>query len=90
MAGASSHRRSFRGSGAVRCAAGKKGDAEVVRIDGGTKEGGRVDGISFPANFFWIRYMATANPSRVKRPSLLISARSLMNLMRFDESRTKR
>lgn len=48
----SSHRRSFWGSAAACCVTGEKGDAALVRIEGGTKEGGRVVGISFPASFF--------------------------------------
>lgn len=49
----------------------------AARAEGGTRDGGRLAGISFPANFFFIRCMATANPSLVKQPSLLMSARSL-------------
>ena len=48
-----------------------------ARIEGGTSDKGKVEGISFPASCHCIRCIATANPSLVSRPLLLKSARSL-------------
>ena len=77
----SNENRSVAGSGSwwLWGFAGEKGDVPTVRTraEGGIKDGGNLDGTSCPANFFWMRYIAIANPSLVKRPSLLMSARSL-------------
>ena len=82
--GESSHNRSLIGSAAGGTAAGAdamNGDAPciVALIEGGTRLGGSVPGISFPVNLPWIRCMAIANPSRVRCPSLLRSAKSLQS-----------
>lgn len=47
----SSPKRSFAASGECEID-GEKGDEFLARIEGGSKEGGRVDGISVPASFF--------------------------------------
>ena len=73
--GESSHNKSFMASGTAACATCE--DAADPRMDGGIRDGGRVDGMSFPANLPWIRCIATANPSRVRQPSLFRSERSL-------------
>lgn len=76
--GVSSQRRSLAGSA---CGCGGEvvvnGEAPLARIEGGTKDAGSACGISVPESFFWIKYIATANPSLVSFPSLLMSARSL-------------
>lgn len=64
---------------------GWKGEAAgtgAARIEGGIREAGKVVGISFPASFPCIKYKATAKPSRVRRPSLLRSAKSLCMVVR--------
>lgn len=44
---------------------------------GGTREAGRVSGSAFPEILDRMRYIATANSSRVRFPSFRMSARSL-------------
>ena len=72
--GESSQSRSLMASGTAGCAALAPTEP---RIDGGMSDVGMVFGISLPASLPWIRCMATANPSRVRRPSLFRSAKSL-------------
>lgn len=52
------------------------------RIEGGTRVGGSEAGMSLPDSLPWMRCIATANPSRVKRPSLF-TARSLVEGIRL-------
>ena len=75
--GESSHRRSLMASGTAGCAGTGGEVATEPRIDGGIRDGGIVAGSSFPASLPWMRCIATANPSRVRRPSLFMSAKSL-------------
>lgn len=56
---------------------GGSGGACARRRDGGTSEGGRARGRSFPLSFARMRCIATANSSRLRRPSPFMSARSL-------------
>jgi hypothetical protein len=61
--------------------------AATPRIEGGIKEGGSVAGISFPLTLPCIKWKATAKPSRVRRPSLLRSAKSLSIVVRLDSGK---
>lgn len=50
-----------------------------MRLDGGSSEGGRIDGSDAPVRRCATRCTATENPSRVRQLLLSRSARSLEN-----------